>query len=176
MTSSRTCVITVDDLLPYVCHYEGCEKRFKSKRNLVYHLGTHEPDRYPCTFPGCVERFSHEQKRMVHYKRKHVHSSQWVECKHPGCGKRFPANDAMMKHWKSIHSGVRFKCPFANCGKAFKEKSTLTRHVNNTKLHRGLRPFFCTTCDLSFSTNGGMNDHKKSLTHQRQVTFFFFFF
>ena len=46
------------------------------------------------------------------------------------------------------------------CGKAFSKLDSLRRHVN--ELHKGVRPFACTSCDKNYGRRDYLDRHMKT--------------
>lgn len=53
-----------------------------------------------------------------------------------------------------------YKCPFVFCDKTCKLKPALTSHIRS---HTKEKPFQCTECDKSFSENGNLKQHIRSI-------------
>lgn len=56
-------------------------------------------------------------------------------------------------------------CP--SCGRGFYKLEQLKRH--DRLVHKNLRPFVCTTCDLSFGTKQNMQVHLTTRKHQQKL-------
>lgn len=58
------------------------------------------------------------------------------------------------------------QCPFKECAKRFKYRSSL---VNHMKIHQGLKDFKCRFCEKTFTTKGNKKDHERR--HLRMYLF-----
>ena len=69
---------------PFVCEYQGCDKRYYKLSHLQMHVRKHTGEKpYPCDHPGCGKRFSRSDQLRRH-SRKHTgirgreRGSTWV--------------------------------------------------------------------------------------------------
>lgn len=98
-----------DGDMVYRCYHPGCNKVFKSLRNLTNHRKIHDGERgakdssaetqrrkYPCTFPGCTKVFLTSFGLSKH-RRSHEKNQTLHVC--PQCSKEFKT--------KEVESGGR---------------------------------------------------------------------
>ncbi|KAG2176019.1 hypothetical protein INT44_000498 [Umbelopsis vinacea] len=61
---------------PYVCHKEGCGKRFSRPDSLTTHIKTHSNIRpYVCSFKGCKKAYYHSRSLKKHERTHAGHDS-----------------------------------------------------------------------------------------------------
>ena len=87
-------------------------------------------------------------------------------------GWNFPRSFNVIENVYRIHQRVHqeekpFVCKQANCGKAFKTQSELSKHEFR---HTGQKPFKCYLCEKSFVRNDDLKRHH--FTHTGQISFF----
>lgn len=101
---------------PFVCPYEGCERRFKSRSALNYHTKTHSGQKeYVCTFGDC--------------------KMKWVDILCFFISSRFLSRSNLKKHMLSHSQQADFHCPF--CERKYKRKWDLSRHIKKAHQSRG---------------------------------------
>ena len=174
---------------PYACDWEGCDKRFKDKHNLVRHrISSHEKtEKFQCTFPDCNKVFysrdylsnhiwTHKNKGLninndsesnkkqeVNKKKKKYreYKCDWVGC------------DAVLHHSDSInihiakHQG-KVACQVDGCNYVAGSKRYLRRHQIS---HSNDRPFQCEHCSKRFKSKLAMTLHIRNV-HLNNVLIF----
>ena len=72
---------------PYICDWDNCGKRFRSKPHLDAHKNIHTGRRFQCDWPNCGKSFMRKYNLVEHRK---LHSSTNPNlCEYPNCGKYF---------------------------------------------------------------------------------------
>ncbi|CAG2117191.1 unnamed protein product, partial [Medioppia subpectinata] len=75
---------------PYVCEWENCGKRFRSRPHLDAHKNIHTGRRFSCDWPNCGKSFMRKYNLVEHRK---LHSSVNPNvCEFANCGKFFSSN------------------------------------------------------------------------------------
>lgn len=94
---------TGDPMMPLMCGYEGCYKRFSKKLFLQRHFGVHNGDsRFRCYLGKCTGkiRFRDNQALSRHVMSSHTHDRP-IRC--PLCIKRFARKDYLLTHMRKRH-------------------------------------------------------------------------
>ncbi|XP_045180955.2 zinc finger protein 532-like [Mercenaria mercenaria] len=151
----------------YVC--EQCGKFYRARKTLKDHfLREHAKDKddeplylyitgnkYQC--PICFNNY-HSGSELVSHTKKHTGELRSV-CKL--CGKVYSSVHVLRRHIDNIHSDVKprpFQCEL--CEYAASNKWHLKEHYRR---HTGEQPYKCPVCVKSFSHQGTMNRHCKTI-------------
>ena len=89
--------------MPFKCEWPGCEKTFKSQRDLADHVRTHTGERpFRCDVEGCGAAFAHKCNLHTH-RRTHTGERPFL-CKFEGCGAAFADGSVLNRHHKCLHT------------------------------------------------------------------------
>lgn len=115
---------THSEILNFSCTFDGCEKRFRTKKNLNCHLITHSVDRpFKCQF--CPKDF--KVKRLWRFHEGLHRDEKPYNC--DICGKGFPAKPYIKSHLKTHIEEKPHVCAVCNFG--FKRRYDLQFHIRN---------------------------------------------
>lgn len=137
-----------------------CEKNFKTKTGLQYHLPQHTGDyKYNCSF--CKKGFMNE-KIMEEHIGSHTKELKYI-C--DICGAKFSFNSSYRLH-KIWHNNP-YPSECKECGLKFKHPSTLAIHRRS--VHSLERPYDCKICGKKFASSSRRNKHAQ--IHQEKTKF-----
>lgn len=86
------------------------------------------------------------------------------------CCREFRFNKELIRHQQIFHgfesndTASKFEC--SSCGGKYKSLKSMQRHIINA--HKGFVkvPYFCSTCNMSFTNSDEAKNHRNSLTHK----------
>ncbi|CAG2115834.1 unnamed protein product [Medioppia subpectinata] len=122
-----------DGTTRYRCHWEGCDKSFTQKPNLVGHIrSTHTKER-PFRCEECGKRFTTETILKLH-DRTHQ-SVKRYKCGHNGCAFETNTPNTLKCH-RLRHSTAPapYRCQIDGCGREFFYRHVMVRH-QRSKAH-----------------------------------------
>lgn len=87
---------------PYLCDWNGCEKRFSQKAHLEAHKNsTHTGRRFVCEWPNCGKSFCRKYNLVEHSK---MHSAENPnQCTFNNCGQTFSTKHGLQRHQQAQH-------------------------------------------------------------------------
>ncbi|XP_003475339.2 zinc finger protein 786 [Cavia porcellus] len=124
-----------------------CGQRFRLKRCLRRHMGTHMR-KNPCQCPPCKLCAQQEQIRPGHKEENPSHSRK--------CGEDLAIQCALAEHTQLHAREPPFPC--AQCGRSFRQQRQLQRHQQR---HTEEKPFQCPQCTLSFRLQRALRAHAR---------------
>lgn len=105
----------------------------------------------------CGQLFARKDSLSIHTQKQHTGDFPY-ECKY--CPKKFSKSYSLKTHVRS-HAGHRpFQCDEPTCAKGFVKRSNLVRHL---RVHTGERPFKCDLCQMTFTRNHLLTDHRENV-------------
>ncbi|XP_023165255.2 zinc finger protein 714 [Drosophila hydei] len=160
-----------NELLPFQCHVEHCQKGFTTAAALRLHVDyahTKSAAEIPCTVEGCKLLFPRMRLLTIHLKKVHNMSRENVPravqpCRE--CGMQFRCPVALKKHMYK-HTGQQLPYPCNICGKGFHINSALKNHLLR---HAGIKNYVCPYCGVGKTTRQEWSKH--ILTHTQEKMF-----
>lgn len=177
-----------DELKPFRCEYDNCQRRFKVTSQLNDHINVHlgiKP--YKCDY--CAETFRAKNGLSTHQKIHTEPYKHWCQL----CQKSFAQKNALLDHNDSHHASLLpYACVY--CQQTFRLKKILLTHMEtheriNCEIcsksvlrqkfekHKlkhqsnlgGDKPFKCDYpgCNGSFLYSAHLNDHKNTHSNLR---------
>lgn len=158
-----------------------CNKEFKTKCTLRYHLFSHRPGAgtYNCPVYDCKRVFKNPKRLSDHNRRYHLNTEDYVceycgyhtriKCnltvhrrKHTGekpycceyCGNSFASSYQLNIH-REIHSEERKYCCII-CAESFIDAKALYHHK---ALHNTVKTYICNLCNKSYKQSAGLSQH-----------------
>ena len=159
-----------DEIRPFKCGYEGCDKRYTTKQVLQRHFVSHSGgSQLRCYTGDCngIIRYCDKKALARHIFTKHTMKRPY-EC--DICSKQFARSDILFTHRKNMHSVKDeqnqpqnsdstdkwitysgdetrpFRCDYEGCGKTYASKQNLRKHFVS---HIGDSQFRCYSGDCT---------------------------
>jgi uncharacterized protein (DUF983 family) len=87
-------------------------------------------------------------------------------CSKPDCNKTFTQKVHLATHIKSIHEGIKHKCP--HCDNTYAYQSNLNKHIDS--IHKGIK-HKCSHCDKSYTQKCHLKRHlrRKHPDHEQEI-------
>ncbi|KAL5513353.1 hypothetical protein ACEPAH_3752 [Sanghuangporus vaninii] len=160
-----------DSSRPFVCCYEGCEKKFWTSQHLRRHQDLHSGEKqFKCAESGCNQSFSKHNQLRSHFASAHCPTgTKTFRCEHDGCSKSFPTGQKLKAHIKT-HEERRYTCSHVACV----QKEPQEYFLNWTALQLHSRIVHPPTCPYAscngktFTQQKGLRAHLK-LHDQREI-------
>ncbi|KAG5670557.1 hypothetical protein PVAND_000811 [Polypedilum vanderplanki] len=114
------------DLRPYICTFEGCNKRFKTQSIYNHHLNTHSEEKnFKCE--SCPKKFK-TLVQLIGHRKTHTKPFSCQICK-----RTFSALYAVKNHMithNNENSNLKMKCKL--CGAQYGRETALKDHIIST--------------------------------------------
>ena len=153
---------------PFVCNQINCNKKFKSKSEVIQHNLTHSSVKsFGCN--KCDKRFKTNYELNNHKNLVHSSIRPFV-CSQSDCNKSFKLKRCLYVHKMRFHSDIkRHKCFHKNCEKSFVTIHELKQHIGFK--HSTERPFICKlhNCNSSFKSRANLDNHKKTFHFKNKL-------
>jgi hypothetical protein len=144
---------------PHKCTWQGCQKAFKRKNELVIHTRSHTGERpFPCNECDYKGRTSGSLKE---HKRRHSGDKPF-KCKE--CDYKCTTSGNLLYHTRRHTGDKPFKCK--ECDYRCITASNLVYHKRR---HTGDKPFECKECGYKFSQSSNLATHKRVVHHPDYV-------
>ncbi|XP_011179001.1 zinc finger protein 14 [Zeugodacus cucurbitae] len=142
----------------YVC--EDCGRTFKSVTTLKEHRYKHAPEEdYPFKCEECGKRYRSKRTYKDHQLR-HSGIKNYI-CTY--CGMKKTTQNELRAHINYHTKEKQWPCP--KCPSVFNSSGNLGMH--DRIVHKGIRPFTCRFCDLSFGKQDTLKHHEMRHTGEK---------
>lgn len=142
----------------YVC--EDCGKTFKSVTTLKEHRYKHAPEEdYPFKCGECGKRYRSKRTYKDHQLR-HSGIKNYI-CTY--CGMKKTTQNELRAHINYHTKEKQWPCP--KCPSVFNSSGNLGMH--DRIVHKGIRPFTCRFCNLSFGKQDTLKHHEMRHTGEK---------
>ncbi|KAG5671072.1 hypothetical protein PVAND_001286 [Polypedilum vanderplanki] len=144
---------------PFICPYDGCEKRFTQRTILKTHIAARHEKKFclKCDVDGCEKLFPRKSFLILHKKRDHENIRDYT-CKI--CDKSYKQQSHLTRHEQSTHLNIRHNCNI--CKKSFSKKWSLKMHLfKHTETNNF--PYKCEECNEMFQRRDKWQKHYEKL-------------
>ncbi|XP_041988729.1 zinc finger protein 287-like [Aricia agestis] len=130
-----------------------CPVYFQDSESLLQHRISHlKKANFICHI--CLHILQNSESLEFHYDIKHFSKNKdRVKCIQ--CDRSFTTVKNFRKHWKSLHSGQKFKCKV--CSEEFPTANTRNYHIH--KHHKLKKKIFCDNCNYSTEIRANLVRH-----------------
>ncbi|CAG2119287.1 unnamed protein product [Medioppia subpectinata] len=174
-----------------VCHYSGCERRFREREYLLAHIRVKHTKERPFGCDVCHKTFP-TQRCLKKHQIIHTDTAKPFVCSWVGCDYAFRTNQSLSNHTQShlqlrqyacdecdsrfnlkrgleahkntVHSTARpYTCDWPACEATYKDLTMLKRHKQT---HLGVKQYVCDIegCGKGFVTHNHLKQHKRQHT------------
>jgi uncharacterized Zn-finger protein len=144
-----------DDVRPYKCEYEGCDKAFISNTKLKSHVNSVHLKQRSFRCEICGKAFL-EKNNLKNHLRVHIGDRKF---KCDICNKTFLFNGSLTCHKMTHYGEKKHQCK--QCGKMFLFGTCLRKHALT---HTNVKPHACSFCEKTFRTKTQRKMHENSHT------------
>ena len=133
-----------------------CPSAFNNEGHLKVHVrGQHMDDKHQCL--QCKKLFNYK-----HHLKKHieeVHLGKIYECE--VCKHKVSSKSAFQYHINTVHKEIDFKCKVDECDFKAKAKNALQLHVRS--FHQGEKNFHCSLCNYKSFRKHDLKNHIENI-------------
>ncbi|CAG2104728.1 unnamed protein product [Medioppia subpectinata] len=148
----------------FACDVEGCEKSYKTKRQLNHHRMAHFGKRFYCSYEDCNKHLGSESPMIQHRRTgPHVLGGRPYVCGIKRCVYETRVKEELESHIMSIHyDHQRTVHPVVcdECGQHFNRKEFLAIHMRED--HSPDVRFKCKQCDRTFRKKESLRLHRQN--------------
>jgi len=110
------------------CIYNGCEREFSQKGNMMSHYKTVHLKAKDYKCPTCGALFGENGSLKRHIRGVHEGIHRY-KCDFEECTKCFNTSYELRRHMETVHWAIKsYVCEYEGCGKRFGQKCHLTKH------------------------------------------------
>lgn len=105
-----------------------------------------------CEYPGCDKKFARTSFLILH-RRDHTNERKYTCDK---CSKQYKQKSHLDRHYEASHLGIKHKCEYTGCNKAFTKSWSLKQHAFT---HENEKPYKCGFCNSAFIRKDKLKKH-----------------